>query len=237
MSRFFVSKENIGEFIKITGDDVLHIGKVLRMREGDALTVCDGDRADYECKILEITKKEVICSIVSKHENTSEPSAEIILFQGIPKGAKMELVIQKCVEIGVTRIVPFISERTVAKSLGKNERWKKIAEEAAKQSGRGIIPVVEAPVSFEHAISRLLEFDLPILAYEEEKNVYLKDVLRGKTPKKIGILIGPEGGLDAGEAELARKKGVFVVTLGKRILRTETAGMVVISNIIYEYNL
>lgn len=237
MARFFAPLENIGEKIRITGEDVLHIGKALRMRPGDVLTVCDGEKTDYECVIEEISKKEILCKITSQHENINEPAAEIILFQGIPKGAKMELVIQKCVEIGVTRFVPFISERTVAKSFGKNERWNKISLEAAKQSGRGIIPIVEEPKTFEQAVLQLMELDLPILAYEEEKEFTLKKALRGKNPKKIGIMIGPEGGIDKREATLARDKGINVVTLGNRILRTETAGMVVASDIIYEYNL
>ena len=238
MPRFFISKSIVSDKIILTDDEnVTHIGKVLRMREGDTLTLCDGEKTDYECEIDSVSKKEIVLRVLSREENKNESLVEITLFQGMPKGSKMDLIIQKCTELGVCRIVPFISRRTVAAQKGKADRFQKIALEAAKQSGRGIIPEVSEAVDFSEALEMLCENELPILPYEEHDGKTLKDALRGTDAKSIGIMIGPEGGFDAEEVENAKEKGVHIVTLGKRILRTETAGMSVISNIIYETEL
>ena len=238
MSRFFVSKNNISDkSILIDGEDVLHISRVLRMREGDELTICDGDKTDYLCKISSISKKEVICDIISREENQNESDVLVTLYQGVPKGAKMDLIIQKCVELGAVKIVPFNSRRTVAAAKGKFDRFQKISLEAAKQSGRGIIPEIAAPVDFDEALQDILKNDIAIMAYEDCKDITLKDALRGKAPKSVGIMIGPEGGFDPAEAAAAKEKGAALVSLGKRILRTETAGLSVISNIMYELQL
>ena len=238
MARFFIDKNNISEkSILINGDDVLHISRVLRMREGDTLTLCDGEKNDYLCEIASISKKEVICSILEKEENRNECKAEITLYQGVPKGAKMDLIIQKCVELGAVRIVPFVSRRTVATAKGKLDRFQKIALEAAKQSGRGIVPKVSEMVSFEDAIASLMKNELSLFAYEESRNFTLKDALRGKKSASVGIMIGPEGGFAPEEAKAAEDAGAVTVSLGNRILRTETAGLSVISNIIYEIEL
>lgn len=238
MARFFIDKNNISEkSILINGDDVLHISRVLRMREGDTLTLCDGEKTDYLCEIASISKKEVICSILEKEENRNECEAEITLYQGVPKGAKMDLIIQKCVELGAVRIVPFVSQRTVATSKGKLDRFQKIALEAAKQSGRGVVPEVSEIVSFDDAISSLMENELSLFAYEESRRFTLKDALREKKSSSVGIMIGPEGGFSPEEAKAAENAGAVTVSLGNRILRTETAGLSVISNIIYELEL
>lgn len=238
MARFFIDKNNISEkSILINGDDVLHISRVLRMREGDTLTLCDGEKTDYLCEIASISKKEVICSILEKEENRNECEAEITLYQGVPKGAKMDLIIQKCVELGAARIVPFVSQRTVATAKGKLDRFQKIALEAAKQSGRGIVPEVSEIVSFDDAISSLMENELSLFAYEESRGFTLKDALREKKSSSVGIMIGPEGGFSPEEAKAAENAGAVTVSLGNRILRTETAGLSVISNIIYELEL
>ena len=238
MARFFVDKKNISEnSILIDGEDVLHISRVLRMRVGDTLTVCDGEKCDYFCEILEITKKEVVCKILERCDNQNECACAVTLYQGVPKGSKMDLIIQKCVEMGAVKIVPFISERTVASAKGKFDRFQKIALEAAKQSGRGIIPEISEIVSFEDALSLLSQNELPIMAYESCDGRTLKDALRGKSPKTIGIMIGPEGGFSESEVLKAKEQGAEIVSLGKRILRTETAGLSVISNIIYEIEL
>jgi len=238
MSRFFVSKNNISDKrILIDGEDVLHISRVLRMREGDELTICDGDKTDYLCKISSISKKEVICDIITRIENQNESDVLVTLYQGVPKGAKMDLIIQKCVELGAVKIVPFNSRRTVAAAKGKFDRFQKISLEAAKQSGRGIVPEITAPVDFDEALQDMLKNDIAIMAYEDCKDITLKDALRGKTPKSVGIMIGPEGGFDPEEAAAAKEKGAALVSLGKRILRTETAGLSVISNIMYELQL
>lgn len=238
MSRFFVSKNNISDNkILIDGEDVLHISRVLRMREGDELTVCDGEKNDYLCKIASISKKEVVCDILNKYTNQNESDVSVTLYQGVPKGAKMDLIIQKCVELGAVKIVPFNSQRTVAAAKGKFDRFQKISLEAAKQSGRGIVPEVTSPIEFDEALSDMLKNDIAIFAYEDCKDFTLKDALRGKNPQSVGIMIGPEGGFDPAEAEKAQSCGAVTVTLGKRILRTETAGLSVISNIMYELQL
>lgn len=235
MSRFFVSKEAIGSRTAlITGEDVIHIGRVLRMREGDTIILCDGEKNDYLCEIAEISKKEIKCNIIEKRRNNCEPSLNVALYQGVPKGAKMEYLIQKCVEMGVYRIVPVITERTIARGENKTERWNKVAMEAAKQSGRGIIPQVTSPVDFSEALAEMIKNELAIMPYEGEEHKILRSILRGSPPASIGVMIGPEGGFSEAEVNLARSAGAKVATLGKRILRTETAGMFVLSSIMYE---
>ncbi len=234
MPRFFTKNIN-GNTAVIEGEDVSHISRVLRMGEGEELTLCDGEGADYICKITEITKKNITCEVVEKCENQSEPACKVTLFQALPKGAKMEYIIQKCVEIGVCEIVPMMTRRVIGKPSDKGERWNKVSEEAAKQSGRGIIPRVLPAVSFSEALSKMKECDLAVMPYECEQETHLSDVLRGQSPKTVGIMIGPEGGFAPEEVEAVQGEGIKTVTLGKRILRTETAGMSVVSSIMYEY--
>lgn len=234
MPRFFTKNINENTAV-IEGEDVSHISRVLRMTEGEELTLCDGEGNDYTCKITEITKKSITCEVLSKIKNQSEPECRVTLFQALPKGAKMEYIIQKCVEIGVCEIVPMMTRRVIGKPSDKGERWNKVSEEAAKQSGRGIIPKVLPPVSFKEALEQMKNCDLSVMPYECEQETHLLDVLRGKTPKTVGIMIGPEGGFDPDEVAAVQKEGIKTVTLGKRILRTETAGLSVVSNIMYEY--
>lgn len=235
MNRFFTQKENIDDnTVKIVGDDVAHIQKVLRMREGDKMIVCDGDNTDYICAVKSIDKTCVLADILEKCKNVAEPQCKITLFQGLPKGDKMEQLIQKCVEIGVCTVSPVMTKRVVAKG-DKGVRWQKVAIEAAKQCGRGVVPPVLPVISFADALKDAAGFDLAIIPYEEEEKVTLKEVLRGKNVKNVAVFIGPEGGFEKDEITLAVQNGIIPVTLGKRILRTETAGMNVISNIIYEY--
>lgn len=234
MPRFFTKNINENTAV-IEGEDVSHISRVLRMTEGEELTLCDGEGNDYTCKITEITKKSITCEVLSKIKNQSEPECRVTLFQALPKGAKMEYIIQKCVEIGVCEIVPMMTRRVIGKPSDKGERWNKVSEEAAKQSGRGIIPKVLPPVSFKEALEQMKNCDLAVMPYECEQETHLLDVLRGKTPKTVGIMIGPEGGFDPDEVAAVQKEGIKTVTLGKRILRTETAGLSVVSNIMYEY--
>ncbi|MBO4897195.1 MAG: 16S rRNA (uracil(1498)-N(3))-methyltransferase [Clostridia bacterium] len=237
MPRFFVPKDNISDHkITICGEDVLHIGKVLRLRKGDEITVCDGAGTDYECAIDAVSKKEVIVSIMSSSQNVCEDGVKITLYQSLPKASKMDFVIQKCVELGIDAFTPFISARSVAKG-DKSGRYRKISLEAAKQCGRGCVPSVSDITDFDGALKSLMENELAIFAYEEEKDIALKSVLKEKTPKSIGIMIGPEGGFAPEEAEKAKAAGALCVTLGKRILRTETAGMVVLAQTVYELGL
>ncbi|NLY42543.1 MAG: 16S rRNA (uracil(1498)-N(3))-methyltransferase [Clostridiaceae bacterium] len=242
MSKFFVSPGNIrGDRILVQGEDVNHIVRVLRMKVGDQLTLCDGEGRDYTVCIDEIGKEEVNTKILDCRDSLTEPPVNVILFQGIPKAAKMEYIIQKTTELGISRVVPVVTRRTVVKlEEGRNEknkinRWQKIAREAAKQSNRGRIPHISYPVSFDDAIKEGSSLDMCIMAYEGEQNKSIKSCLvPGMHYRSIGIFIGPEGGFDAEEVSKAQEEGINIVSLGPRILRTETAGLAVLSIIMYE---
>lgn len=242
MPKFFVPKENINkDKIIINSDDVSHITRVLRMNVGDTLLLCDGKGFDYDAEISEISQKEIVCHITAARKSDTEPNIEVILFQGLPKGSKMEYIIQKTTELGISKIVPCTLSRCVMKlenakaEAKKIERWQKIAESAAKQSGRGIIPEITSAASLDGAIKQLSECDIAFAPYECEDMQNLKSVLTTvDTPKKIGFIIGPEGGFDMKEIEKLRNAGIKTVTLGKRILRTETAGEAVLAMTMYE---
>ena len=235
MARFFVPSEAIdGEYIHISGEEAAHMTRVLRMREGDTFTACDGAQNDYLCEIEHADKKEVLAKICEKRKNEAEPDVRITLYQGVPKGAKLDYIVQKCVEIGISRIVPVQTERVVKGGDVKRERLMRIAFEAAKQSGRGVVPEVGETLSFRAAVEEAKASELALFPYECEKEHSLKRALRGKVPSSVSIFIGPEGGFSDDEAALARESGFAVVTLGRRILRTETAGAVTCGNILYE---
>lgn len=238
MPKFFVSKEQIKDgLIIITGEDAGHISRVLRMGAGDSLVACDGCGFDYDTRIESISKSEIAVRIENIHRCEAEPHTEIVLYQCLPKKGKMEYIIQKNTELGVLKIVPVFSKRCVAKPTDKPtdklERWQRVAQEAAKQSGRGVIPIVCATISFEEAVKQMSVMRKSIMLYENEQNVTLKQVIGNDGITQIGILIGPEGGFDDFEAELALKNSIPTVSLGKRILRTETAGAAVVPIIMY----
>jgi 16S rRNA (uracil1498-N3)-methyltransferase len=238
MPKFFVLKSRInnGRAV-IEGEDALHISRVLRLGKGQSVTLCDGLGWDYDAVIETVSKNEITASIVKTYKCDAEPSVRAVLYQALPKHGKMEYVIQKTTELGVAKIVPVYSKRCVAKpSANQLTRWRKIAREAAKQSGRGIIPEVGDVISFDEAIGQMSRAGLPIMFYEEEQTVRLKDVIEGKRPPDVCFLIGPEGGFDPLEAQLARDSGIPTVTLGKRILRTETAAAAVLAIIMYSLN-
>jgi len=241
MHKFFVDEGSInGQIICITGDDVKHLSGVLRLRKGDRIQVCDGKSNEYICSITEIEKKQVLCHIEESFKSTSEPPIKITLYQGIPKAQKMDLIVQKCTEIGVCRIVPVNTSRSVVKLEGKDlgsklERWRRIAEEASKQSNRGCIPKIEEVMDFEEALHEAVNLDMAVMPYEQEKAVGLKKALAGRNNAvTCGIFIGPEGGFEEEEVREAMSKGIIPVTLGPRILRTETAGFVSAACILYE---
>lgn len=237
MQRFYITDNMICDGkITVCGDDANHISKVLRLKEGEKLLFCDGKNTDYYGVIESITKSEVVAKILKTEENNTEPPISITLYQSIPKSDKMEYIIQKCVELGVKRIVPVEAKRCVAKIKDdkKLARWQKIADEAAKQCGRGEKVTVENPVSFKDAILKPEETALKIIPYENEKDGKLKDILKDNNAKEFAVYIGPEGGFDDSEIEAALKNNVCSVTLGPRILRTETAPLAVISAIMYE---
>lgn len=236
MHRFFADKGAFSDGVaRISGEDVAHITKVLRLKAGDSVVLCDGAETDYTCTISSMDKSEIILDIDSISPNEAESDVSITLYQGLPKSDKMDFIIQKCVELGVDRIVPVESARCVAKIKDddkKRQRWQRIAEEAAKQCGRGKIPQVSSAISFDKAIKE--EHDLKIMPYECEMQSNLNDALSNvTTPCTLAIYIGPEGGFEQSEADKANDSGVKTVTLGKRILRCETAGLATVSAVMY----
>ena len=247
MPRFFIRKDQIIDTdnvktITVTGDDAHHISRVLRMRVGDAVTVCDMQKTVYECKIASVSD-EVSLTVVSERASDTEPLAYVKLFQAIPKGDKLETIIQKSIECGACEIIPFASERCVAKIDKKDApkkalRHNKIAESAAKQSGRGIIPNVSEAMSFDEAMKNASQSELFIFCYEGDGTCSLKDILREhNNAKTVSVVIGSEGGFSLKEVETARNLGAKVAGLGKRILRCETAPTFALSCIAYETEL
>jgi len=243
MQKFFVKSNQINnDNIDIIGDDVNHIINVLRLGKDDEVQVCNSETAEnYITKIQEYDKEMVKCHIIEKLENTVESNIKIDLYQGLPKADKMELIIQKTTELGVTSIYPVQTKRAIVKLEGKDEkkkieRWQKISEVAAKQSKRDIIPEIGNKISINQLKDKVKQYDVFIVPYEEEKSQNLKCVLKQlkSDNKRIGIFIGPEGGIAPEEIEILKNEGAKIITLGKRILRTETAPIVTISNILYE---
>ena len=243
MPKFFVKDNQIkNNIIEIENEDVNHIKNVLRMKKDDILQIGVVPKGEnYKAKIISLDKNCVECEITEKIEETTESNVSITIFQGVPKFEKMELIIQKNTEIGAKKIVPVMMERTVVKLNSKDmskkiERWNKIAEIAAKQSGRDIIPVVSSIIKVNEIPEN--EFDAVFVAYENEKENTLKNELLKLKDKKekynIAIIIGPEGGISENEIAIFKEKGYKLISLGKRILRTETAGFVMTSNILYE---
>lgn len=248
MPKFFINTNQIEENkIRITGKDVKHIGYVLRMKIGDEITVCDKQtNLNYSTKIQKIEKDFVLCDITDCMKPFVESNIKITVFQGIPKSDKMEYIIQKATELGAEKIVPVTMIRSVVKleenvACKKIQRWQKIAETAAKQSGRDCIPKIEMVQKISNICENIPNYDLMLLAYENEEKTTLKEELKklkvSSKEVKIGIIIGPEGGLENKEIEELISSGAKSVTLGKRILRTETASIAMISNIIYEYEM
>ncbi len=239
MRKFFVEDSTIkNNKVFISGEDVNHIKNVLRLKVGDNIIVSNGKCSEYEVQIKDISSI-IEGQIIQKIENNSEPSVDITLFQGIPKGEKMELIIQKAVEVGVKKIIPVITERVIVKldeksAEKKAERWQKISEQAAKQCGRNVIPEVSQPISYNQALKILESYDLALVLYEKEKDKTLKEILSelSNIPQRIAVFIGPEGGFSDKEAELVSR--FIIISLGPRILRTETAGLVAVSIILYQ---
>lgn len=240
MPKFFVEENTVSDtIVELRDENMHHLVKVLRKNKGDRVTVCDKSGFDYECVIKEINKDNVILEIEDKFGNVSEPETKITLFQGLPKGDKLSLIAEKCVEAGVVSVVPVSMLRSVVKLSNKEfskkkERLLKVAESAAKQSGRGIIPEIGDLITFSEMSEKLPLFDLVVFPYEEEKETTLKSVIKGFEGKKIAVVIGPEGGFSESEVSKLVSLGIKPVTLGKRILRTETAGIATVFNILYE---
>ncbi len=233
MPRFFVEKQNIlGDRITVSGEDAKHISLSLRAKVGEQMCVCDAEGTDYECEISGITKNEVELKVLSQRKSAAEPDVFVTLYQALVKSDKFDFIVQKCTELGVSSIVPVVTERCISRpdeaSLAKKTaRWNKIAREAAMQSGRGIIPRVCEAVSFKEALREIGESDCGFVCYESQPHVPIDEIVnKSRTKGEIvtaAFLIGPEGGLSEAEAVSAEKCGVPLASLGPRILRTETA--------------
>ena len=249
MQHFFTAPENInGHEIVIRGEDVNHIKNVLRMKVGEEISVSNGvDDNEYRAEIISIQDDEVACRLMFIKEAGVELPAEIVLFQGLPKSDKMDLIVQKAVELGAVRIVPVATGRCVVKlddkkAASKRERWQKIAASAAEQSKRSVIPEVSMPLSFTEAVAEAEKMSVAAIPYElaegmEATGSFIDRVkeLAGKEVKPgVGIFIGPEGGFTEEEINLAEEKGIVPISLGRRILRTETAGLTILSILMYE---
>lgn len=244
MQKFFVEENQIkNNKIYIQGPDVKHISNVLRLEKKEKIQICNKNTMqNYIVEIEEIQKEEIIANILEKLQTSVESNVEIHLYQGLPKADKMELIIQKTTELGIYKIIPVDMIRCVVKLEEKDlkkklERWQKIAESAAKQSKRDIIPKIEEKQKIKEIAEKITQYDIFMVAYEEEINTTLKQVLKKLKPKdnyKIAVLVGPEGGIDQKEIQILKEKGAVILTLGKRILRTETAPIAMVSNILYE---
>lgn len=246
MQKFFVTEKQVNKnIVKIEGGDVNHLRNVLRANLGEKIQICIIDiKKNYICEIKEIQKKYIKCKIIEEKESEQEPTVKVSILQGLPKAEKMEFIIQKSVELGAYDVTPVEMSRSVVKlnennKIKKIQRWRKIAEVASKQCKRDIIPEVKDIKNIKQICNLINEYDILFVAYENEKNTKLKEELKklknsDKKDLKIAILIGPEGGITEQEIDELQKKGAKVITLGKRILRTETVALTILSVIMYE---
>ncbi|MFH1386070.1 MAG: 16S rRNA (uracil(1498)-N(3))-methyltransferase [bacterium] len=258
--RLFIPSDQLPD---IAGNEAHYLRNVLRVKLGDQLELFDGTGIVYQAEIKTITKGSINCEIKTKQRSPNEPKIQITLAQALPKSSKMDLVVEKAVELGVDKIMPVLTERTIS-TRDKLIRWQKIAKEAAEQSGRAIVPAVTSLIKFDDLLKLRDQYDLALVAWEEEKTNKLKSLLtdsptngstgpstssgqhraesrcspsqpsRALSRDKLLLLIGPEGGFSAGEVEKAKTAGFISISLGKRILRTETAGLAALSAILYE---
>ena len=245
MPRFFVPSDGFDAEgkVHILGDDAYHIARALRMAAGDTLTVADMHGGEHLCRLLSIRDAECILEILESHAGRTEPPFPITLYMAYPKGDKLETVVQKAVELGAARIVPFFSSRCIkrpkADGAGKlRERLNRIAKEAAKQCGRTLLPTVADPLSFDAMLAEAARAHLPLFCYEGDGTRPLKEILTGApTPSSVAVVVGCEGGFSSEEAERARRAGLLPTGLGPRILRCETAPAYVLSSISYQFEL
>lgn len=243
MYQFFIETSQIAEDqIRILGKDVNHMKNVLRMKPGEEIRVTDSETSrSYRCEVAELYGETVVCHILAEEEEGSELPVRIYLFQGLPKADKMELIIQKAVELGVYQIIPTACRRCVVKLDPKKEktklaRWQQIVEAAAKQSKRSLIPEIMPVISLREAFARSQKMQVRLIPYERAEGMEkTREILKGIRPgDEVAVFIGPEGGFEEAEIEEAMKAQIKPVTLGKRILRTETAGMTVLAFLLYQ---
>ncbi len=242
MYHFFVKQEQITDegSIAVVGTDVNHIRNVLRMKPGEQILISDGASREYLCELQELGQDTVTARIISKYQEGTELPSKLYLFQGLPKGDKMDLIIQKAVELGVYQVIPVETRRTVVKldprkAETRVRRWNAIAESAAKQSGRAVIPEVSSVMSWKEALERAGNLDIKLIPYEKagDMAVTRQAVEQVRPGMSVGILIGPEGGFEEEEVREAEAAGFLPVSLGRRILRTETAGIAFLSMLMY----
>ena len=239
MARFFVSPEELnGSFLVLTGENAAH-AKVLRLKNGEQVTVCDGQGIECICTVSDVSPDQISLVVDRRQNSSTEPQVKASIYMAFPKGDKLEHVIQKATELGVYEIVAFPSARCVSKPDDKSlkrklERWRKIAASAAEQSGRGLVPQVIALGSYSEALKRAKQADISILFYENERSTTLHMALQAQQYNSISLLTGPEGGLELKEVEQALTTGLRVCTLGTRILRCETAPLCALSAVMYD---
>lgn len=236
MPRFFVAGQPENGLLTLHGENAHHAGRVLRLRPGESVTLCDGKGTDFDCTIELVEKDAVVCRVQSSHPAETEPKQRLTLFMALPKGDKMDFIVQKAVELGVREIVPYLSKKCVSrpdKTEKKVERWQKIALEAAKQCGRGYLPAVGAVIPFEQAAAQAAQSETALFFYEHEKQTGLRDALADGVGETVSLLIGPEGGFAPEEAALAVDAGLKSVSLGTRILRCETAPVAALAAVLY----
>lgn len=245
MPRFFVGRDRIdGELLRICGDDAFHIARAQRMAVGDSLTVCDDEGREYDCTLASVHDSEVICRICGTHDATAEPSVKVHLFAAWSKGDKPEIITQKAVELGAFDITMFSSsfcvvKLTPEKLAHRTERLRRIAKEAAKQCGRGRVPAVCEPLSYEEMLQKAAASPLSLFCYEGEHARSIREVLDaadGRT-EEISVIVGSEGGFSPAEAAAAADAGLVPVHLGRRILRCETAPDLALAAVLYRFDL
>ncbi len=245
MRRFFTAPEAVqGDTIVFDSELAHHMGKVLRLSPGEQVTVCTGDGMVYVAVLEQFHKDSVTAHILETLDNQKETDVQIVLYQGMPKGDKLELIIQKCTELGISAVIPVETSRSIvhldsSKAAKKIDRWQKIAHEASQQSKRVQVPTVGPYLSWKQCLQQLLQDDgLTIIFWEDEQTQSLKALLKSQPqkPQKINLIVGPEGGLSEGEVNQLRQIGAVSASLGKRILRTETAGLAGAAIILYEYD-
>jgi 16S rRNA (uracil1498-N3)-methyltransferase len=245
MPRFFINEADAdAEVLQIEGDDARHIARSLRMAVGDSITVCDGSGNEFLCRLEKIRDELCLAAIISKSVSKSESPSKITLFMAYPKSDKLETVIQKAVELGAYAIVPFESSRCIKrpsadKAQERTARLSRIAEEAAKQCGRAILPRVSTPISYKQMLSEAAKADMAIFCYEGEGTLSLKSILDSvsEAPRSISVIVGSEGGFSPEEALRAKEAGFLMASLGPRILRCETAPDYALSAISYRFEL
>ena len=236
MPRFFVSGQPENGLLTLHGEDAHHAGRVLRLRPGEAVTLCDGAGTDHDCVVETVEKEAVVCRLQRSHPAETEPKQHLTLCMALPKGDKMDFIVQKAVELGVHEIVPYLSKNCVSrpdKTEKKVERWQRIAVEAAKQCGRGFLPKVCAVVTTAQAVERAAQCETALFFYENERETGLRDALESGVGRTVSLMIGPEGGFAPEEVEMAAQAGLRSVSLGTRILRCETAPVAALAAVLY----